>query len=293
MKIISYSKILATALFFIGISLDTQAQLGKIFGNVTGKDGEKAVGATVQLQRDGAPVGGIITGKDGKFEFARLDPGQYTLKVTDENRKFRVETINVGPGETKLSLVDMAMAYAGGEGEGSVFGTEVQGVQIYGETTELFTVDPINPYVITGPEINKRPIDRGNLGDIVAVAPRVTQSDQGDPLNMSGSRANSTATFINGTKVRGSSQLPIAGIEQVSVINGGIPAEFGDVTGGIIIVNTKNPGMRGYFGPENPNQIRRAVRKKYKRLKKKGDDSSLTDSERIFSMNSTKTNLSY
>ncbi|MDP5098697.1 MAG: hypothetical protein NWQ27_01775, partial [Crocinitomicaceae bacterium] len=48
-------------------------------------------------------------------------------------------------------------------------------------------------------------------------------------------------------KVRGSSNLPKSAIEEVSVITGGLPANYGDATGGIISVTTRGPSAK-YFG---------------------------------------------
>ena len=47
--------------------------------------------------------------------------------------------------------------------------------------------------------------------------------------------------YIDGIRVRGSSSLPAAAIEQVDVVLGGVPAQYGDATGGIINVTTKGP----------------------------------------------------
>ncbi len=47
--------------------------------------------------------------------------------------------------------------------------------------------------------------------------------------------------YIDGIKVRGSSALPQAAIEEVTVITGGLPAQYGDAVGGIINVTTKGP----------------------------------------------------
>ena len=41
-------------------------------------------------------------------------------------------------------------------------------------------------------------------------------------------------------KVRGGLGVPQGGIEQI-VITGGVPAQYGDATGGIISVTTKGP----------------------------------------------------
>jgi outer membrane receptor protein involved in Fe transport len=44
-------------------------------------------------------------------------------------------------------------------------------------------------------------------------------------------------------KVIGAFSIPKAAIKEMSVLTGGIPAQFGDATGGIIIITTK-----GYVG---------------------------------------------
>jgi outer membrane receptor protein involved in Fe transport len=38
--------------------------------------------------------------------------------------------------------------------------------------------------------------------------------------------------------------VPTSGIEQITVITGGVPAKYGDATGGIISVTTKGPSSR-------------------------------------------------
>jgi outer membrane receptor protein involved in Fe transport len=44
----------------------------------------------------------------------------------------------------------------------------------------------------------------------------------------------------------GTAEVPSQAIEQVTILSGGIPAEYGDLTGGVIIISTKNfiSGMR-------------------------------------------------
>src|SRR5690606_37888946 len=46
---------------------------------------------------------------------------------------------------------------------------------------------------------------------------------------------------VDGVKVRGSAQVPQSAIEQVTVITGGVPAQYGDATGGIISITTRGP----------------------------------------------------
>jgi outer membrane receptor for ferrienterochelin and colicin len=74
------------------------------------------------------------------------------------------------------------------------------------------------------------------------------QSDaNGNITSVRGSRSGSTFYYIDGIKVRGSTSLPKSAIEEVSVMTGGVPANFGDATGGIISITTRG-ASRQYFG---------------------------------------------
>ena len=44
--------------------------------------------------------------------------------------------------------------------------------------------------------------------------------------------------------------VPTSGIEQITVITGGLPAQYGDATGGIISVTTKGPSSKLFGGVE-------------------------------------------
>lgn len=69
-------------------------------------------------------------------------------------------------------------------------------------------------------------------------------------MNIRGSRAEATEYFIDGIRVRGSTNLPNAAIEQTTVITGGIPAQYGDATGGIINITTRGPSGQFFGGAE-------------------------------------------
>jgi hypothetical protein len=64
--------------------------------------------------------------------------------------------------------------------------------------------------------------------------------DSGDDLNFSGSRSGSTLYMIDGVKVIGEPQLPNQGIAEMVVITGGLPAQFGDTTSGVVLITTKS-----------------------------------------------------
>ncbi len=60
-------------------------------------------------------------------------------------------------------------------------------------------------------------------------------------INIRGSRSDATSYYVDGIKVRGGVGLPQKGTEQITVITGGVPAQYGDATGGIISVTTRGP----------------------------------------------------
>jgi hypothetical protein len=66
-------------------------------------------------------------------------------------------------------------------------------------------------------------------------------------MSLRGGSGDATIAFIDGQKVRGGLNLPKGAFEEISVMTGGIPANYGDATGGIISVTTKGP-TSSYFG---------------------------------------------
>lgn len=59
-----------------------------------------------------------------------------------------------------------------------------------------------------------------------------------------GSRADATQVIIDGVKVIGDYHIPNSTIKQISVYDMGIPVQYGDVTGGVIEITTKDCNSR-------------------------------------------------
>ena len=71
----------------------------------------------------------------------------------------------------------------------------------------------------------------------------------GGGVSIRGART-STWYYIDGIKVRGSSALPKSAIEEVQVVTGGIPANIGDATGGVINISLRNASRKWFGGGE-------------------------------------------
>lgn len=69
------------------------------------------------------------------------------------------------------------------------------------------------------------------------------QTDYDGNISIRGGRTDGNAYYIDGMRVR-NANIPKSAINNVNVITGGIPANYGDLTGGIIAVETKDINMR-------------------------------------------------
>jgi outer membrane receptor for ferrienterochelin and colicin len=94
---------------------------------------------------------------------------------------------------------------------------------------------------LSGADISKMP-SRGTTAAVTSIAG--VQDNDGAVGSVRGTRDGSTDTYIDGVKVRGSASVPQGAIDQVSVLTGGMPAQYGDVTGGIIAITTKGAARK-------------------------------------------------
>jgi len=78
-----------------------------------------------------------------------------------------------------------------------------------------------------------------SIQDVAVMAPAVLQNESTGGLYLGGSREDATLYVVDGVRVIGSLYLPMNSIKNITVITGGIPANYGDFTGGIIEITTK------------------------------------------------------
>ena len=141
----------------------------------------------------------------------------------------------------------------------------VQGIVVSDDqTTEVKTA--MLPPIVLGTELGpvivravRAPIEKGKIGNritgeaagqmriinlnkLVGTTAGVYTRNGATPSFL-GSRANQTGYFINGVKVIGTIPLIPDALNDVSVITGGVPAQYGDFTGGAINLTFKTPTL--------------------------------------------------
>lgn len=67
-------------------------------------------------------------------------------------------------------------------------------------------------------------------------------------LSIRGSRTDGTALIVDGVRMPIGTVIPTAGTESFEVLTGGIPAKYGDFTGGAIMITTASTGTVGFDG---------------------------------------------
>lgn len=234
------------------------AQTGGIEGVVKDEQGELLLSASVQVTEGGIVKGGTATDLDGKFLVKPLSPGVYDVKVSFVGYVTELITsVQVVNDQNTTLTVTLTRpkatapgGAAGGKG-GTTFGEVVIRTTRY--TKPLIEPDqPGSRSVLTAQEIEKMPVR--NLADQVATTAGVQKSGRGDGLNISGGRSENTLIIVDGILQQGSraSNLPPGSIGSISVYSGGLPARYGDATGGVVSITTKGvtSKLQGSIGGE-------------------------------------------
>lgn len=216
--------------FFVTAGTSHAQSSGSIQGRVIDKDtNEPLPFANVVAEMNGAQVGGAQTDFEGRFSIKPLAPGRYELKASFVGYA-PVEIQGILVSTDKITFQDVALSK----------GVDIKTVVIEQYKNPL--IDKGNPSTqttITSEEIKVAPTR--DVRSVASTSAGVYQKDEGEGLNVRGSRENATDYYIDGIKVRGSTSIPQAGVEQVTIVQGGIPAQYGDATGGIINITTKGP----------------------------------------------------
>jgi hypothetical protein len=219
--------IIITVIILLMQITTTIAQHGEIRGKVTDKiSGEPMIGATVSYTQEGT-LKGAVTDENGEYILKPLPAGSYELTFSFVTYKpVTIEDILVN--SQKATYIDVAM-----ETDNELPPVVIKYVPPIidkGITPTMTVLDP--------EQIENSP-DR-EIANMVATTAGVYQDDRGGALYIRGSRPESTQYLVDGVKVVGDLSIPNAAIAEISVITGGIPAMFGDATGGVIIITTKS-----------------------------------------------------
>ncbi|MFK8038928.1 MAG: TonB-dependent receptor plug domain-containing protein [Crocinitomicaceae bacterium] len=181
--------------------------------------------AEVWIDYNGSRLG-TISNQDGKFKIQAVKAGLYNLHAKHSEE-----------GKRTLS-----------------------GINVYSESIAKYDIyladrnDSLLPEIIVSSEplLQLEHISKIRLADIqhnpniqnpkamLAGMNSDIKLNANNQLIIRGSRAGDVVYFVDGVKMKSMQSVPGVAINSMSVYTGGIPAKYGDTTGGIVILETKS-----------------------------------------------------
>lgn len=224
-----FQYLLLTAVFLAPCSMKAQdLTTGDLKVTVLDERNQPMVGAIVSVVSSTTPLGGA-TDLDGVITFRALNPGKYTVDARMTGYKRYIKTsINVNTGQT---------AYA-------EYVMQVLIIENDSTVTIIAEAGPVSKEFSTLKNINAEQLKhnasgRSNLLAVIEGSDSQVSIGANGQLVMRGSREGASTMYVDGEKVYGSAGVPGGSIQGVTILSGGIPAAFGDMSGGVIIITTK------------------------------------------------------
>jgi hypothetical protein len=202
-------------------------------------NGETIPFANVVAYQGGVQVGVGTTDMDGYAMIKPLAPGKYDVKGVYVGYQAQ-EIKGIVVGESKTAYVTIELS----NGEG----VRLDEVVVVDYQEPLIDGDMKSGGTVTREEYQN--MATKNINSVAATTAGVYQADEGSSLNVRGGRSDATIYFVDGVKVIGGLGVPQQGVEQLNVITGGVPAQYGDATSGIISVTTRGPQSKFFGGIE-------------------------------------------
>ncbi len=202
---------------------------GSIQGTIYGDDGNTIPGATVEII-SGTSYDIQASDINGRFKLKPLTPGIYSIKikslachdVTVTNIVVKADKITFLQDIKLVSdtkIIDIEPVINGGKR------------LIDPEETSVMTIEKTTLAKLPGA---KSPVDMA-----VNLSTEVSKNDN-NQLIIRGARPGSSSVYIDGVKMEGDNSGSISrfAIGSMEIYTGGVPAKYGDFTGGVIIMHS-------------------------------------------------------
>lgn len=212
-------------LFCIGLTMLSGAASAQSSGGLKGRVTDKATKYPIAFANivveipGGKQVCGGTTDMDGYYIIKPLNPGEYDVKTTYVGYKpLLIQKVLVVSGQISELNIEL---------EVTTMTLSTYEVKEY--CIPLIKKDQISSGgTMTDKEIRK--MSGRSASSVSATVGGVFKVDGGS-TSIRGARVDGTVTYIDGVKVRGSSSLPRSGIDQITLITGGTPAQYGEGIG--------------------------------------------------------------
>jgi hypothetical protein len=242
-------RLLLTA-FLIATPALAQISGGAFRGEV--RDESKGVMAQVRVSIRSRETGlEVVTesNTEGLYITPNLTPGSYLLSAGKPGFKSEI----FGPVALEVNQtvrVDFVLA----------IGSVADSVEVHATAMQLLTPESAEiSQVISRKQVSEIPLNGRQWQQLIALSAGVTTGAPGEtgspnPVNVNGQRAKANLFMLDGISTTSSAQgrgnnfnIPLEAVEEFSVQAGAYSAEFGDVAGGVINLESKS-GTNNWHG---------------------------------------------
>ncbi|MBP6312154.1 MAG: carboxypeptidase regulatory-like domain-containing protein [Flavobacteriales bacterium] len=221
------------------VTVNAQVGAGSLKGTVKDKKSSEPLPfVSVVIERGGTQVTGGSTDFDGNYFIKPIDPGTYDVVIAYTGYQPSRQT-GVVINSNQITFLDITLNS----------GIELVEFEVVEYNVPLIQRDGgASGGTVTREDIAKMP-GRSAASIATTVAGASTAGTEDNEISIRGSRGENTYYYIDGVKVPAGAGtgLPKSAIEEVQVITGGVPANYGDVTGGLINITTRGPS-RNFSG---------------------------------------------
>ncbi len=227
---------------------------GEIRGLIQNKDYEPVAYATIKVLQANVFVAGVQTDDRGKYSVKPLNPGVYDIVISHpEYSSQTIQKITVNPNNA---------AYVDWKLQTNELGEVVVVVKPVDFTNTGVDVNVFHTISFSGKDLEQNSaMNRGDIKNVLTVMTSEAVSDSKGDIHVRGARAGTTGYFIDGVRTMEANYLPGLSIENVSAFTGGVPAMYGDLSSGAVMITTKS-----YFSGLREKMVREANAAEAKRL---------------------------
>ncbi|MGJ8660858.1 MAG: carboxypeptidase regulatory-like domain-containing protein [Bacteroidota bacterium] len=202
----------------------------------------------------GEVVGTVVNGKTKETVYAAnvfiLDQDRRYIARTDEDGRFRISAIPAGTYQLYISQFGDTM-------KSQIVDIPIDGFANTGTIDYYSNIQDIPVIIVTAntgmklehgflpvPKLEAREIAKSAIKfDIKALVSSMTTdvkvADDGS-LVFRGARKGDMIYMVDGMKIVGDLNIPSTAISRMMVYSGGLPANYGDTMGGVVVMETKS-----------------------------------------------------
>jgi hypothetical protein len=264
--------LIKTAIALVLISLNglkacAQGGYGEIRGIIKNTDLEPVPFATVKILQGNLLVGGTQTDMDGRYKYKPLTPGSYEMVVIEPGHA--TQQIN------KIAVIPNEATYVDVKLQPHTLGTfEVVAAPIdYSKTgvdKNMYSMKSIDATEL----MQNASYSRGDIkGAMSSLTSEVIETNGENHFR--GARGDASGYFVDGVRTVNVATVPGLAIENLTFFSGGVPAMYGDLTSGAIMITTKS-----YFSGIRDKNMRLAYEKEKTEARKAAEKAKLDEENR-------------